>query len=311
MEHYVTLFNSAYMPQGLALYKSMRMHCGNFTLWILCMNLEAYDFLKKINLKNVRLISFKDFETSEMAELKKIRTISEYCWTVTPFAPHFVLNSDPSIERVTYVDADTYFLASPEPIFSEFSNSNKHVLITDHGFSPENDQSSLYGKFCVQFMIFKKKGSEDILETWQKQCLDWCYARTENGKFGDQKYLDEWPVKYSLSTHILNKKEYMLAPWNVNRFPYSDAILYHFHGLKITSTNKVYISSYKIPNLVIKNIYLPYLLDLRNAQQSMSKLGMNLILQNSQVSLFTKYITPFIEIYKFFITFFEKKYIRW
>jgi hypothetical protein len=34
MEHYVTLFDSLFLPQGLALHMSMERHAGVYTLWI-------------------------------------------------------------------------------------------------------------------------------------------------------------------------------------------------------------------------------------------------------------------------------------
>ncbi|HAO68133.1 MAG TPA: glycosyl transferase, partial [Verrucomicrobiales bacterium] len=42
MEHYVTLFNSLFLPQGLALYQSMVKKVQDFNLWILCVDEETY-----------------------------------------------------------------------------------------------------------------------------------------------------------------------------------------------------------------------------------------------------------------------------
>lgn len=259
MEHYVTLFDSLFLPQGLALHSSMEQYAGKYTLWILCVDEIAHDVLTKLNLPNVRLIRLTDVETPELKKVKGERTKSEYCWTLTPFAPRFVFEADPDVQRVTYLDADLWFLKSPQPIFDEFEASEKQVLITDHAYAPEYDQSAISGRYCVQFLTFNRIGGEVVRYLWEQQCIEWCYARIENGKFGDQKYLDEWPEKFPEKVHVLQHQEWTLAPWNISRFPYSNSLIYHFHRLRILKGRRVYLGEYPITHNVIKNIYDPYL----------------------------------------------------
>ena len=90
MEHFVTLFNRLFLPQGLALYLSMKRHMREYVLWILCVDDETYDVLGRLNLPNIRRLKLSELETPELLEVRPGRTISEYCWTVTPFAPRFV-----------------------------------------------------------------------------------------------------------------------------------------------------------------------------------------------------------------------------
>ena len=130
MEHFVTLFNSLFLPQGLALYHSMVRKVPNFTLWVLCVDEQTYFSLHQKNLPFLRMLRLSEWETTELLEVKKDRSIGEYCWTLTPFAPRFVFSADPSIKRVTYLDADLWFLQDPSPIFNEFNRSLKKVLIT-------------------------------------------------------------------------------------------------------------------------------------------------------------------------------------
>ena len=158
MEHFVTLFDSLFLPQGLALHVSMERHAGNYTLWILCIDDAVHDVLTKIKLPNVQLLKLSLLETEELKQVKPGRSSGEYCWTTTPFAPKFVFNSDPSVERVTYLDADLWFRKSPAPIFQEFDNSGKDVLITDHAYAPEYDLSEKSGQYCVQFTTFTRDG---------------------------------------------------------------------------------------------------------------------------------------------------------
>ncbi len=141
MEHFVTLFDLLFLPQGLVLHRSMERHAGNYTLWILCMDDEVHEILSLMKLPNVQLLQLSLVETKELKRVKPERTVGEYCWTVKPFALKFVFDSDISVKRVTYLDADLWFRKSPAPIFQEFDNSGKDVLITDHAYSPEYDLS--------------------------------------------------------------------------------------------------------------------------------------------------------------------------
>ena len=147
MENFVTLFNSVFLPQGICLHKSMERHLSDYQLWILCVDDESYSILEKMNLPNVRILKLSDIETPELIKSKTGRTIVEYCWTLTPFAPRFVFDADISIDRVTYIDADIWFRKDPKPIFDEFIASGKSVLITDHSYAPDCDDTATSGQY--------------------------------------------------------------------------------------------------------------------------------------------------------------------
>ena len=89
MEHFVTLFDSLFLPQGLALHASMQRKLPNYRLWVLCVDDLAHDLLTKLALPNVSLIRLSSVETPELLAVKPGRGKGEYCWTLTPFAPRF------------------------------------------------------------------------------------------------------------------------------------------------------------------------------------------------------------------------------
>jgi hypothetical protein len=283
MEHYVTLFDSLFLPQGLALHMSMERHVKGYTLWILCVDDEAHTVLTKLQLPNVRLLQLSKLETQELLCVKPNRSKGEYCWTLTPFAPRFVFEADPVVERVTYLDADLWFRKHPKPIFDEFNASGKQVLITDHAYAPEYDQSATSGQYCVQFMTFTRHGGEQVRKWWEERCIEWCYARFEDGKFGDQKYLDDWPSIFADYVHVLETKEVLLAPWNANRFPYSGAIIWHFQELRILNSNFVMLyKGYEIPVATKKEVYEKYLRDILLATRIMNDSGVSIKAQSTQ-----------------------------
>jgi hypothetical protein len=288
MEHYVTLFDTLFLPQGLVLHMSMERQLKDYTLWILCVDDKAYELLKGLKLPNVRLLQLSKIETPELLKVKPTRTIGEYCWTLTPFAPRFVFEADPTVQRITYLDADLWFRKHTQLIFDEFESSGKQVLITDHAYAPEYDQTAESGQYCVQFMIFKRSGCEPVRKWWEERCIDWCYARLENNKFGDQKYLDDWPEQFASLVHVLLNKELALAPWNAARLPYGHAVFYHFHALRIISTTKVDRGNYFLPKQVLINIYNPYLLDLRQAVNRLQQNGVKIKPQAEKINLFRR-----------------------
>jgi hypothetical protein len=264
-EHFVTLFDSHYLLHGLALHRSMQRHVKAYTLWVLCVDDKVFEVLTDLKLPNVHLLQLSKLETVDLLRVKAARSTAEYCWTLTPFAPRFVFEAQTKVDRVTYLDADLWFLKHPQPIFDELNASNKTVLITEHAYAPLYDQSAKSGKYCVQFLTFTRHGGEVVRKWWEERCIEWCYARIENGKFGDQKYLDDWPERFGQSVHVLQNKKHALAPWNATRFSQTQAIFYHFHGLRILSSNQLEPGSYALPKQLIESLYIPYSVDLRDA----------------------------------------------
>lgn len=276
MEHYVTLFDRGFLPQGLALFQSMLRHAGPFRLWVLCMDDECHEALASLAFPQMSLLRLTDVESAELREVSTRRTRREYCWTLTPFTPAFVFNADPQVQRVTYVDADTWFCASPSPLFQELETSGKSVLITHHAFAPEYDQGTKSGRFCVQFVTFVRDAGEPVRSRWAGQCLEWCFSRVEAGRFGDQMYLDEWPSRFPHLVHVLRDKSLTQAPWNSARFPPSEAAIYHFHGLRILRGNHALLGEgYRLYAATIDAFYRPYLRDLGNSIKWLADRGID------------------------------------
>lgn len=268
VEHFVTLFDNNFLPMGLCLHRSLLEQGDPFHLWILCIDELVEQHLRKLAIPHVTLIPLRDVEDSRLLAVKSYRSRGEYCWTLTSFTPEFVFERNAEIERVTYLDADLFFLDAPRFLIEEFVKSDKHVFITEHSFGSLYDRfvkARRNGRFCVQFMTFRNTAeARKVMHWWQERCLEWCYARVENGKFGDQKYLDQWPVLFEREVHILEQKEKALAPWNIRSFEKRlngclSPVFYHFHGLRLIAPHKILLySGYKIGESA-NSIYNAYL----------------------------------------------------
>jgi hypothetical protein len=208
----------------------------------------------------MRLLDLAELETPELLAVKPGRTRAEYCWTLTPWSIQWVLEAEPTALRVTYLDADVFFLKSPAPIFAEFEASGCGVLITEHGYAPQYDQTPKSGRYCIQFLPVVRDLGEPILHWWRDRCIEWCFARFENGLFGDQKYVEQFA---SISPGIvcaIGPDCRFQAPWNCSVFKFSDAVLFHFHGLRMLSRQLVMASGgdYLIPSPTLAYVYRDY-----------------------------------------------------
>ncbi len=269
--NYVTIFNLNYLNRGLLLHKSLMAVAKNFDLYVICFDDATYNILKELNYNNLIPISLKEFEDEELLKIKPTRTAAEYCWTCSSASIWFCIKTF-KLENCAYLDADMYFYSDPLKIWNE--NPNASVFITLHNYSPTYNQSKESGRFCVQFVGFKNTTeSLKVLEEWRNNCINWCFNRIEDGKFGDQKYLDEWPEKYK-EVHIVKDITAGLAPWNVDQFKITNTqsvinkrdkeesvpIFFHFHGLKVYQENVVSYTSHRyfLSKDVQNKIYLPY-----------------------------------------------------
>jgi hypothetical protein len=277
-EHYVTLFDATFLPQGLALHRSLQRHAGNHSLWVIAMDAATEGVLGRLALPDVRVIPLREIESPALTAVRPSRSIAEYCWTITPFTPDAVFERSDA-NRVTYIDADMWLLGDPTPIFREMIDTRATSLITEHAYAPEYEQSADYGRFCVQFMPFERESSDVIRHRWQQQCLDWCYAEPDGERFGDQKYLDSWPADYGSAVRVLGDRSLIQAPWNAVQFPPRQAVAFHFHRLRIVARDRVYPGLYRLPREHRAHVYRPYLVDLRESCDRLSSLGVPIPIQ--------------------------------
>lgn len=269
----MTLFDQAFLPNGVALHQSLVRHGGSFALWVVCPDDVTAQTLRRLDLPGVHVIPLAELETDALRAVRPDRTMVEYYWTLTPFTPQAVLDRAPEADRVTYIDADMWLAASPAPLFAEFEGSGAGTLLTPHAYAPQFEQSLSYGIYCVQFMPFTRGTGQPLMQWWQERCVEWCYARAEDGKFGDQKYLDDWPERFGPAAHVLAHPEWTQAPWNAPLFDARAAITYHFHRLRTSTDDRALLGLYRLPREHIDLLYRPYLRDLREAYRLLEAVG--------------------------------------
>lgn len=263
-----TNFYANYLYHCLPQYYSLEKTSKNFTWWVLCMDTDIYKIIKKLKLKYAQPINLSDVENKNLLKVKKNRNKGEYSWTLKSAFINYLFQ-EKKLKSVLYLDGDIFFFNDVKYVFEEVKN--KSIAISPHRF-PEKlvGREKETGVFNAG-VIYLKNDAEGIkaLERWRQQCLNWCYWKLENGKLGDQMYLNEWPKLYKNLLQF-SHKGINLAPWNIseckismkkNKLYIDDQLLifYHFHQFKIYKNYSFQQSiGYHIPEKVKQLIYFPY-----------------------------------------------------
>ena len=291
MINFCTLFDSNYLTRGLALHESLMEVCPSFHLYVVAFNDDCYNYLQNAEIKNLTPISLHEFEDDKLLSVKQGRSPAEYCWTCTPSIILFCLNTF-DLHSCIYIDADMLFYHNPQVLLDEMVSGS--ILISEHRYSRDYDVSDTHGIYCVQFMYFRNDEiGRNALEWWRDRCIEWCYNFLEDGKFGDQKYLDDWTKRFP-GVHVMQHPGGGIAPWNLQQFRFekkgqqviitdkktnqkSPLVFFHFHGLKFFSDGLVSYSGplYEMDNEVKTVLYIPYVKRLLQLEKQLKEEGVS------------------------------------
>ncbi|HEX7276983.1 MAG TPA: hypothetical protein VF244_06370 [Acidimicrobiales bacterium] len=244
---FCTYFDVNYLSRGLALYESLRATVpGDFTLDVLCLDDEAERRLRQRALPGVRLTRLVDLEAAdpELLATKGTRSKIEYIFTAGPAFMRHLFDREPSLDLLTYLDSDLYFFSSPEPLFKEAEAADAATVIVGHRFPPRLRHLEETGRYNVAWVSFRRDPDGlACLAYWRAACIEWCHDRVDGDRYADQKYLDEFPRRFS-RVHVLQHPGADVAPWNLTTSPVREVdgrfligdeplIFFHFQGLKM------------------------------------------------------------------------------
>ena len=233
MRHYCTITDTGYLPKFMALYESMR-HCHLFTLWVLALDEGAEQALEP--LANVNIVPLVVIEDAALKQAKSNRSRIEYVWTLKSSFMRTIMYNERGINSITHIDADMLFFSDPSPAFDEIRDAP--CAVAPHRYSPRcQPRGTSPGVYNGGFVYVARSGM-DFLDWWADACIEWCYWHHDQGRYVDQKYLDDAPERWD--AHALQHKGAHLGPWNQEQYSYSlinghiyvddDPLLwYHFH----------------------------------------------------------------------------------
>jgi len=246
--NFCTLFDSNYLLKGVAMLRSLFKHCPGAHVHLLCMDEQTREIIAGLGFPSLTCISLAEIEDAALLEAKKDRSVAEYCWTLSPVLPSYVLANNPGISMLTYIDADLLFYSPVQPLFDEIGAAS--IAIIEHRFTPRLQHLEENGRFCVEWVSFRRdEQGMACLARWREQCIEWCYYRLEEDRMGDQKYLDAWPARYP-ATHVLQNPGAGIAPWNYAQYAFgrladgtpsvngAALIFYHFHQFQLLDNGR-------------------------------------------------------------------------
>jgi len=275
---YCTYFDSNYLPRGIAMIRSLQRQDPDAHVHVLCLDDATYDVMLTSN-ENVSLIHIRELLAADpaFANARENRTQIEWYFTATSCLVNYIVQKNPAISKLYYLDSDLYFFSSIQPLLDESKKASAQII--EHRFSEQMQHLLVYGRFNVGWIGFSTNPEGlRLIDDYRSSCIDWCYDKLEEDRYGDQKYLDKWPEKFP-NCVISQQRGANVATWNISgrtlsvqnnsfHIDQDPLIFYHFQG----------VARMKSGNYVVKGdplnlgnyfdlLYVPYLKELKDIEQ--------------------------------------------
>lgn len=279
MKHYYySIYRKDYLYKGIVLYESMKKHDGDFKFFLICMEEESVELLKKLKLIDLIPISIKEIEEYDkrIPELKGQRGEKTYIWTAKASVPLYLFDRYKDMDHVIWLDGDTEFMSDSEPIYEQWGDSS--VLLTEEKFDGEYEYlGHMVGFYNTGFMGFKNDEiGRKVLNYFKERLQEWKNSEEEQGSWNDQLYVDDWTERFP-NIGVVKHNGINLTPFIASRInieqngfvnfrgdkPYikdTPIVLYHFMALKYYDGNEFDLCYYwmKFDIQTIKKLYIPY-----------------------------------------------------
>jgi hypothetical protein len=272
MTAFCTYFDRNYLPQGLALHRSLVREQPSADLWILSLDEETHSLLTSLNLEGTHVVTVEELLRFDprLVEARSDRSPLEFYYACTPQLIRYVAERSEG-EATAYVDADVCFFGDPSTLYGETPSAE--ILLVEHR-SGDPQAEIERGRFNLCFVHFEPTPNAQRALQW------WCDATIEstamnNETWGDQKYLDRFPELFD-SVGVLRSPATTLAPWNVYQHAVARAeggpvevdgerlVAYHFARMLIVSSHLFSPARREwLPRSALEWIYRPYMREIR------------------------------------------------
>jgi Glycosyl transferase family 8 len=282
----VSHFDETYLPQGLAMMRSIRRNTSsNIQFLIVChddksSSICSEELLKQGDVQSIVIGTEVLIESySELKNVLISRPRIEYLFALTPFVIDYGMLIT-TADIVVYIDSDILFFNDISKALTPLEDNGYDTIFVEHRFKTSALIKQKYGKYNVGLVAFRRcSNSDSILSEWKIDCTNGTPATLRNGMFGDQLYLESISQKFNgiYSDRRVGHNE---APWNTSgevheicgkvKIRESDLIYYHFSGLRMGwFYAQSHFSSYgqAMSQSLRKKIYVPYAIEIRNIKK--------------------------------------------
>lgn len=239
-----TILDKNYIVRTLAFYEALIKFGEEYTFWLLCLDNETKEIINRLDLKNIIAMKVDEINDQELLSSRTNRNIAEFAFTSKSAWINYIFNHTKKGDNLIYADNDVIYFSTPNNVLDRMRKNGYSIGITAHRFAKKQEQlNEKIGKYNAGLIYFiVDDNSRECVREWRKQCIDWCYLKHEEGKFGDQLYMNKWPEKYK-AVYEIPDKGVNVGSWNLhnykitkkdNIFFVDDDLLvcYHFHRIR-------------------------------------------------------------------------------
>lgn len=267
MRAFCTLFDSKFLPQGLALYESLVKYASDyrygpdFVLYVLPLDYECERVLAAMAPPGIKLVHVEQLVSDmKLAEIRVSRTHREWAWTCASQLCLWLMDS--GLSEVTYLDADVIAFSSLEQAFDEIGD--RSIAVTLHRLIPSKKHLEINGSMNVGWITFRDTPSgRACLSKWARQVRERC---SEKIGCGDQKYLDDVVPDHGDNVCVFENIGVNAAPWNIGNWTVTEGpcvngipiVTFHAHEFLIRPDGSIRLTNYELRQSDKDFIYSPY-----------------------------------------------------
>lgn len=272
-----TVTDIGYLFKVLAQYRSLENTGSDFHIFICCTDHASYRVLTALRLQRCTPLALSQLNDGELFTLQRERKANEFSWTLKSYLMMFLIR-DCGAPHVLYCDGDVGFWSDLSVLYADWGDSAIYLCTQRDVDWVERK----YGKYQAGILgIRNTDAGIRMLHWWKQKCREWCFAYEDNGRLGDQKYLDDVPPLFG-DVKISWNKGINAAPWNTvynNGYAVTAAngrvtidgdplVAYHYACIDIYDERRFdlwSLGSISIQPVVRRSVYVPYLKLLQEA----------------------------------------------
>jgi len=218
-----TVSDSQFTPRTVAMIQSFRAFDSKTPFLCVITDKIEGDLRKLAKSYNFELIHLEEIIPSKVLDIiQASRSFIEQMWTYPSVILNSLMSSKSDYSDILYLDADLYFFGDSRILWNEIPLGK--IGVVEHKFSSRLAEIFIEsGNFNVSWVSIPTTTiGMRCAEEWAQNCINLCpsVAEYHNNElvYGDQGYLNSWPLKYPNSVSTIQHLGAGVAPWNFEQY---------------------------------------------------------------------------------------------